>query len=344
MAKPNIPPNVTPRVVAWESTRACNYTCLHCRAQAQKQPDPNQLSTAEALSLMEQIAEFCKPILIISGGDPLLREDIFEVSSYASKLGIRVVMSPSGSNITQHVIEKMTASGVKMISVSLDGSNPQIHDSFRQVPGAFELSMQNIAYAKAGGLPFRINTTVTKHNIGDLDKMLRVAFEAGAVEWDVFMLVPTGRGKVEMEITPDQYEATLEHIYELSLFSPIPIKMTCAPQYTRIIAQKGKQSSAHMARGCMAGNGFCFVSHVGDVFGCGFLPLAAGNVRQQNFGEIYQRSPLFVELRNHSLLKGKCSVCEYRVPCGGCRARALSVNKSFLAEEPYCTYTPAVLG
>ena len=191
MSAANKPARIAPRVIAWESTRACNYACRHCRAQAQKQPNPNQLSTSEALQLMEQIAELSKPVLIISGGDPLLRKDIYQVAAYASKLGLRVVMSPSGSNITPQVISDLKASGVQMISVSLDGSKPEIHDGFRGVTGAFELSMQNIVYAKEGGLPFRVNTTVTKHNVTDLDETLKVVVASGAKEWDVFMLVPT---------------------------------------------------------------------------------------------------------------------------------------------------------
>jgi MoaA/NifB/PqqE/SkfB family radical SAM enzyme len=265
MAASTNPNSVQPRVIAWESTRACNFACIHCRARAQKQPDPNQLTTQEALKLVDDIASFCKPIFIISGGDPLQREDIFEVAAHATKQGLRVVMSPSGSNITPQVIQKMKAAGVKMISLSLDGSTPQIHDKFRQVPGAFDLAMRNIALAKEGNLPFRVNTTVTKHNLSDLPAMLKLAVEVGAKEWDVFMLVPTGRGKVEMEITPSQYEATLQQIYQLSLASPIPVKMTCAPMYTRVIAQHHKEQphpinqGGHQAggRGCMAGNGFC---------------------------------------------------------------------------------------
>jgi radical SAM protein with 4Fe4S-binding SPASM domain len=336
--------SLAPRVVAWESTRACNFACVHCRAQAQKQADPNQLTTIDALKLMDQIAELCKPVLIISGGDPLQRNDIFEIASYASKLGLRVVMSPSGSGITPEVIEKMKASGVKMISLSLDGSNPRVHDTFRQVPGAFDLAMRNISLAKAGGMSFRVNTTVTKHNLDDLAAIQKLAVEVGAKEWDVFMLVPTGRGKVAMEITPGQYEETLQRVYQLSLVSPIPIKMTCAPMYIRVIAQEHKQTgkSAHSGggRGCMAGNGFCFISHVGDVFGCGFLPVAAGNVREKSFQDIYRQSPLFVQLRNHCLLTGKCGGCDFKDACGGCRARALSVHGSFLAEEPFCVYEP----
>lgn len=329
---------LAPRVIAWESTRACNYACVHCRATAQKQADPNELTTQEALNLMDEIAEICKPILIISGGDPLQRVNIFTVASYADKLGFRVVMSPSGSDITPEVIAKMKASGVKMISLSLDGSTGHIHDSFRQVYGAFDLVLRNISLAKEGRLSFRINTTVTKHNVADLMSIHTLVVALGAAEWDVFMLVPTGRGKVTMEISPNDYEATLQKICELSQKSPIPIKMTCAPQYVRVAAQHGN-GSRH-GRGCMAGNGFCFISHVGDVFGCGFLPLVAGNVRKQKFGEIYQKSPLFATLRDNSLLKGKCGVCSFKGACGGCRARALSVNGSIVAEEPYCTYKP----
>jgi radical SAM protein with 4Fe4S-binding SPASM domain len=332
---------LAPRVIAWESTRACNYACVHCRAKAQKQADPNQLTTQEALHLMDDIAEICKPILIISGGDPLQRADIFTVASYANSLGFHVVMSPSGSNITPEVIAQMKQSGVKMISLSLDGSTAQIHDLFRQVPGAFDLALKNITIAKNSSMPFRINTTVTKHNVHDLDDMQKLAVELGAAEWDVFMFIPTGRGKVTMSIRPKQYEATLKQIYELSLNSSIPIKMTCAPQYVRVAAQQSKEHKGKFhGRGCMAGNGFCFISHVGEVFGCGFLPAVAGNVRQQKFSDIYQKAPLFVSLRDSSLLTGKCGVCDFKGACGGCRARALSVHKSILAEEPQCTYKP----
>ena len=340
---------LAPNVIAWESTRACNFACVHCRAQAQRLPDPNQLTTQEALNLMDQIAEFCRPVLIISGGDPLQRNDIFEIASYASSRGIRVVMSPSGSDITLDIIQKMKTSGVKMISISLDGSSPEIHDKFRRVQGAFELAMKNMSLARQGHLAFRVNTTVTQHNISDLSGILKLAAEVGAKEWDVFMLVPTGRGKVDMEISPSQYERTLQYIYNASRTSPIPIKMTCAPHYMRVIAQQNKHEPSQPlaagrghsgGRGCMSGNGFCFISHVGDVFGCGFLPIPAGNIRQQTFKQIYQQSPLFLELRNHNLLKGKCGACEYKTTCGGCRARALSVHKSYLEEEPYCIFTP----
>jgi radical SAM protein with 4Fe4S-binding SPASM domain len=333
------------RVVAWESTRACNYACQHCRALAQKQPDPNQLTTNEVYLLIDQIAAFCTPVFIISGGDPLLREDVFDVAKYASGKGLRVVMSPSGSNITLEVIKKMQASGVKMISLSLDGSSAAIHDGFRMVLGAFDLAMRNMVLAREGQMLFRINTTVTKHNIVDLPGILKLVVAVGAVEWDVFMLVPTGRGKIQMEISPEQYEETLQSLYKASLSSPVPIKVTCAPQYSRIILQhvhgnqeiRGRHGGG---RGCMAGNGFCFISHVGEVFGCGFLPINAGSIRQQGFREIYEKSLLFNQLRNSGLLMGKCGLCKFKTVCGGCRARAFSTKGDYLHEESFCTYQP----
>jgi radical SAM protein with 4Fe4S-binding SPASM domain len=230
-----------------------------------------------------------------------------------------------------------------MISLSLDGSSPGIHDNFRQVAGAYNLAMKNMSLARQSGFAFRVNTTVTQHNVDDLFNIQKLSVEMGAREWDVFMLVPTGRGKVKMEITPEQYEETIQSIYKVSLTSPIPIKMTCAPQYMRVIAQQPREPRlSHTGRGCMAGNGFCFISHVGEVFGCGFLPISAGDIRQQKFKQIYQQSPLFVQLRNHKSLKGKCGSCDYKSLCGGCRARALSIYKDYLEEEPYCIYNPKI--
>lgn len=358
--------NLAPRLVAWEATRACNLACVHCRAEAQPFADPNQLTTAEALRLVDQIAAFARPIFIVTGGNPLMREDIFEVASYANAKGFRVVMSPSGTNVTPDLVRQMRGSGVQRISVSIDGPNATVHDSFRQVPGAFDGVITSLAHAREGGLPFQINTTVTRHNIADLPAMLDLTVALGAVTWDVFMLVPTGRGKVEMEITAAEYEGALAFIYDAARRAPIRVKMTCAPHYRRMERQRahsernapvavvpqahgGHGSAAAPAghghpgaasRGCMAGNGFCFVSHVGEVFGCGYLPLLAGNVRERDFGAIYRKSPLFVELRNYHSLRGKCGACEYRAICGGCRARALGVSGDYLGEEPYCTYEP----
>jgi len=339
-----------PRLVAWEVTRACDLACLHCRAEAQPYADPRQLSTEEAFRLVDDIAAFGEPvILILTGGDPLKRPDIFRVAERASRAGLRVVMSPSGTHVTPASVTELKRVGVQRISVSLDGSTAALHDSFRQVPGAFEQATASLAYAREGGLPFQINTTVTQHNRHDLARMLRLAVDLDAATWDVFMLVPTGRGKIQMEITPEEYEETLHFVYEASQTAPIQVKMTCAPHYKRLQVQERRRSaakrppphSAHgFSRGCMAGVGFCFVSHIGEVGGCGYLPLLAGNVRQAPLTEIYRDSALFKSIRDFNLLQGRCGICEYRAACGGCRARALGATGNYLDEEPFCTYQP----
>jgi len=339
-----------PRLVAWEVTRACDLACLHCRAVAQPHADPRQLSTDEAFRLVDEIAAFRQPvILILTGGDPLKRPDIFAIAERASRAGLRVVMSPSGTQVTPASVAELKRVGVQRISVSLDGSTAALHDDFRRVPGAFEQATTSLAYARDGGLPFQVNTTVTRHNWHDLADMLRLAVEIGAVTWDVFMLVPTGRGTVQMEITPAEYEETLHFVCEASQTAPIQVKMTCAPHYKRIQVQERRRSAAkrtapHAAhgfsRGCMAGFGFCFVSHIGEVGGCGYLPLLAGNVRHAPLTEIYRESPLFKSIRDANLLQGRCGICEYRLLCGGCRARALGATGNYLDEEPFCTYQP----
>ena len=413
-----------PQVIAWETTRACNLACVHCRAEAQYYPDSGQLTTQEGFRLMDQISELSKPILILSGGDPLLRQDIFELATYGIRKGLRVVMSPNGTLLTPEVVEKIKMSGISCISVSLDGSSPQVHDSFRQVAGSFEAAVRGLTYALQGNLSFQINTTVTRRNLHDLSSMLKTVVLLGAVTWDIFMLVPTGRGKIEDEVTSQEYEEVLNWIHGVSRTAPIRIKVTCAPHYMRIVRQKAKErrdsekdshrlisqsmrfgfqtgwtgpmssidncfeahpsccsesdkfervipsddqestlksffgslksisseqedhrnagASVHQSfrRGCLAGTGFCFISHIGDVQPCGYLNLAAGNVRRQSFGEIYLKSELFRNLRDISQLGGKCGYCEYRMICGGCRARAYSVQGDYLAEEPYCIYQP----
>jgi len=338
-----------PRLVAWEVTRACDLACLHCRAVAQPHADTRQLSTEEGFRLVGDIAAFGQPvILILTGGDPLKRPDIFAIAERASRSGLRVVMSPSGTHVSPASVADLKRVGVQRISVSLDGSTARLHDSFRRVPGAFEQATASLAYAREGALPFQINTTVTRHNRHDLADMLRLAVDLGAVTWDVFMLVPTGRGNVQMEITPAEYEETLQFVYEASQTAAIQVKMTCAPHFKRIQMQERRRFAAKrpphsvqgFSRGCMAGVGFCFVSHIGEVGGCGYLPLLAGNVRQAPLTEIYRASALFQSIRDANLLQGRCGVCEYRVLCGGCRARALAATGNYLEEEPFCTYQP----
>lgn len=328
--------------MAWESTRACRLACLHCRAEAQPEPHPHQLKKEEVFRLIDEIAAFSRPILIITGGDPLLRGDIFEISAYAERKGLRPVMSPSGSRITPEIVEKMMTCGIKRISMSLDGPHAEVHDFFRQVRGCFDQTLQALEYARKADLPFQVNTTVTRHNQGDLPAIRDLVLSLGAVAWDLFMFIPTGRGRAELALSPGEYEEVMAWVHEASLGSPILIKMTCSPQYRRVLDQHAAiQKRTHpVGRGCMCGGGFCFVSHVGEVLGCGYLPLVAGNVRKQSFQEIYQNSLLFRQLRDPSSLRGKCARCEFRMLCGGCRARAFAISGDALGEEPYCLYQP----
>lgn len=359
-----------PRLIAWEVTRACNLACVHCRAEAQYDPDPRQLSTEEGFRLLDDIASFARPIIILTGGEPLLRPDIFEIASYGSSKGLRIVMSPCGTSLTPEVVKKLKDVGVLRLSISLDGSSPAVHDTFRGTPGAFEATIRGMAYCREAGLSFQVNTTVTKRNVDDLPRLLEIVLSVGAAAWHPFMLVPTGRGKLieNEEVSPEQYEAVLTWLERISHEHDILIKPTCAPHYVRIMKQAavvarregtapagsathpspqqnapagGHPGGLHtISRGCMAGDGFCFVSHTGEVYGCGFLPVLAGNIRETPFHEIYQFSPLFQQLRQYDLLEGKCGICEYRVKCGGCRARALAETGNYLAEEPYCIYEP----
>lgn len=359
--------SLEPRLVAWEATRACNLACVHCRAEAQLLGHPDQLKTHEVKKMIDQIAAFARPIFIVTGGEPMMRPDIYELAAYGNGKGFHVVMSPNGTLITPESIANMKAAGVKRISVSLDGSSPARNNSFRMVENAFEDATRGIAYAREGGMPFQINTTITRRNVDDLPQMLRTVIDLGAITWDVFMLVPTGRGKIEDEVPPEQYEEVLNSIYDVSKTSPVPIKVTCGPHYMRVARQRlsaerkeareaGVERPEHphgavhpheashlpfgSSRGCMAGNGFVFVSHVGDVYPCGYFPINAGNVRERHFRDIYRHSDLFDSLRDDSGLGGKCGACEFKKVCFGCRARALSIYGDYMAEEPYCIYEP----
>lgn len=346
------------RMIAWEVTGACNLNCIHCRAAAVNIPPPGELSTEEAFRFLDEVASFAKPIIILTGGEPLMRADIFEIASYGTERGLRMVMSPNGTLINPMVTRKMLESGIKRVSISLDGSNPQIHDTFRRVQGAFEGALRGINYLKEAGISFQINTTVTKHNLNDLQAILEKVKELEADAWHVFLLVPTGRAKdmKEDEISPENYEKTLNWLYEVQRDEKIFVKPTCAPHYYRIYRQRMKeegrkietaQLSQHglqaMTRGCLGGITFCFVSHFGEIYICGYLDVLAGDVRKEGIKEAWENSPLFNTLRDYSNLKGKCGPCEYVKLCGGCRARAYALTGDYMAEEPYCVYQPKKL-
>ena len=311
-----------------------------------------ELDTRASFRLLDQIAEVGQPIVILTGGEPLLRPDIFEIARYGTDKGLRMVMAPNGTLITDDNARQMAESGIQRISISLDGATKERHDSFRGVDGAYEGALRGIAAAKKAGIEFQINTTISKLNYDQIPKILALAEDLGAVALHIFLLVPTGRGKyiIDQEISADEYESTLNWFYDQKDKTRLQLKATCAPHYYRILRQRAKADGKSVTfdshgldavtRGCLGGTGFCFISHVGVVQPCGFLDLNCGDVTQQSFADIWKNSEIFNNLRNYKNLTGKCGACEYKAVCGGCRARAYEATGDYLAEEPLCSYQP----
>ncbi len=341
------------RLVAWEITRNCNLNCVHCRAAATLGPYTGELDTVAARRLLDQIAELGTPIVILTGGEPLMRTDIFEVAKYGDGKGLRMVMAPNGTLITEEIAGKLAFAGIKRISISLDGASKEIHDKFRGVEGAFDGALRGIEHAKRAGIEFQINTTITKANLEQIPKIQQLAVDLGAVAHHIFLLVPTGRGKyiIEQEITAKEYEETLNWFYDQRDKTPLQLKATCAPHYYRILRQRAREEGKKVSfeshgldavtRGCLGGTGFCFISHQGVVQPCGFLNVNCGDVTKESFADIWKNSKVFNELRNYDELKGKCGACEYKRVCGGCRARAYEATGDYMAEEPLCSHAPA---
>jgi heme b synthase len=340
------------RLVAWEVTRNCNLSCIHCRASATLGPHLNELDTDAGLVLLDQISEVGKPVVILTGGEPLLRSDIFQIARYGTQKGLRMVMAPNGTLITEAIATEMAEAGIQRISISLDGSAKESHDKFRQVEGAFDGALRGIKRAKQAGVEFQINTTITQQNLDEIPKIQELAEKLGAVAHHIFLLVPTGRGKyiVDQEISSEQYEETLNWFYDQRDKVSMQLKATCAPHYYRILRERTREEGKSVTfkthgldavtRGCLGGTGFCFISHTGIVQPCGFLDLNCGDVKEKPFGVIWRESEIFKTLRDFNSLKGKCGKCEYRKVCGGCRARAHEATGDYLAEEPLCLYQP----
>jgi len=340
------------RLVAWETTRNCNLACVHCRASAEHGPFSGELDTRASFRLLDQIAEVGEPIVILTGGEPLLRPDIFDIAKYGTGKGLRMVMAPNGTLITEKSTRQMADSGIKRISVSLDGATKESHDRFRGVQGAFEGALRGIRLVKDAGIEFQINTTITKTNLDEIPKIQELAIKSGAVAHHIFLLVPTGRGKyiVDQEINAAEYENTLNWFYDQREKTPLQLKATCAPHYYRILRQRAKKDGRPVTlkthgmdavtRGCLAGTGFCFISHQGIVQPCGFLNINCGDITKSSFADVWNSSDVFLSLRNFDNLKEKCGKCEFRKICGGCRARAYEATGDFLAEEPLCSYQP----
>jgi heme b synthase len=340
------------RMIAWEVTRQCNLSCVHCRASADSGRDPNELATEECLRLVDDIASFSRPVVILTGGEPLLREDIFQVARYGTDKGLRMVMAVNGTLVDGATARNMQDAGIQRISVSIDGATADSHDRFRQVPGAFEGALRGIRAAKKVGLEFQINTTITRQNIDELAAILDLAIDLGAAAHHVFLLVPTGRGKdlKDQQVTAEQYEEILTWLYDQKERSPLHLKATCAPQFYRILRQRARKEGKSVTydhfgldattRGCLGGVSFCFISNVGDVQPCGFLEVKCGNIRENTLEHIWKNSKIFQDLREFNNYRGRCGRCEYRKVCGGCRARAYETSGDLLAEEPYCAYEP----
>lgn len=361
--------NKDPFIVIWELTRACQLKCLHCRAEAQYKRDPRELSFEEGKQLIDQIYELNNPMLVFTGGDPLMREDVFDIAAYAVEKGVRVSMTPSATpNVTKEAIEKAKEVGLSRWAFSLDGPTAEVHDYFRGTPGSFDLTIERIKYLHELEIPVQINTVISRYNIDYLDEMAELVEQLQCVLWSVFFLVPTGRGQTTDMISPVEHEKVFLWLYELSKRVPFDIKTTAAQHYRRVvIQQKMREAKANKEeiqyldalteqgltgsidglgrapKGVNDGNGFVFISHIGDVYPSGLLPIKAGNVREQSLGEIYRESPIFQSLRNPDLYKGKCGKCEFRFVCGGSRSRAYAMTGDYLESEPFCVYIPKAL-
>jgi heme b synthase len=343
-----------PRLIAWEITRSCVLNCVHCRAAARFGPYPNELSTEDCFRFLDDVASFSDPIMILTGGEPMMREDIFEVAAYGTKIGLRMVMAPCGLLVTDETAQKIKDAGIKRLSFSIDGADAESHDKFRGVPGAYESVMKAIETSKKHGLEFQVNTTITKHNLHELPKILEKVIDLGAAAHHPFLLVPTGRAAnmKDQEISPEDYEKTLKWFYEMREEVPIQFKPTCAPHYYRIFRQNEKEKGRKvtpqthgmdaMTKGCMGGQSFAFVSNTGKVQICGFLDVECGDITKEPFSQIWDTSKVFQEMRAWDDYNGRCGYCEYKWVCGGCRARAYAFTGNYLDEEPFCTHEPSV--
>jgi heme b synthase len=340
------------RLVAWELTRSCNLACAHCRASAESGPYPGELSTRRSLELLSDIASFSSPIIILTGGEPLLRDDLFTIARHGADLGLRMVLATNGTLLGQETARRLVGAGISRISVSIDGKDEHSHDGLRGVAGAFSGALFGIENAKREGLSFQINTTITRRNIAELSEIESLVRRLGADAHHLFLLVPTGRGAqmADDSLGAEEYEEVLGRIYRYEMSAPYPVKVTCAPQYMRIrkdtAAREGTaiRESGHgfaaVTRGCLGGISFLFISHDGTTQPCGYLEVSGGNITQTPIREIWEKAEVFCRLRDYSRLGGKCGVCEHVDICGGCRARALFRYGDYLAQEPFCPYVP----
>ena len=343
------------RLVFWELTARCNLTCKHCRAKAQNDVVEGELSTEEILSVARDIRAVGDPIMILTGGEPLSRPDFFTIAKECCGMFTRVALATNGTLVDDTIAKKIVETGIQRVSVSLDGSDAKTHDDFRGLVGSFDSTLRGFDALRRAGASMQINVTVAKHNVHQLPDILDLALKRGADAFHVFILVPVGCGAElsdDIRLTPDKMEEVLRWLFDksLELKGRVHLKATCAPQYYRIMREVARERKieikneghgmAAMTRGCLAGSAVCFLSRIGDIQPCGYLPLIVGNVRERKFGDIWNNSEEFKKLRNPNELKGKCHSCGYRVVCEGCRARAYAATNDFLSEDPDCSYMP----
>jgi AdoMet-dependent heme synthase len=341
------------RLIAFEVTRRCRFNCKHCRADAQQSDTGGELATEQCRKILQSVAKFNKCMIILTGGEPMERSDIYDLIRYGRDLGLRMVMAACGYAINNESIAKLKEAGLSALSISLDGASAQTHDKFRQTAGAFDSAVKAAKSAHRGGIRFQINTTITKSNLHEIPAIAKLAEELGAYCFNPFILVPTGRGqKIASEVLePAEYEKLLHDLFQLKEKSAIEVRVTCGPQFARVCRQTelvstkssqtivNRQSSiVNPVSGCMGGRGFGFISYKGDVQTCGFLNKSAGNLVENgfDFAQIWQGSQFLKEIRNLSAYRGDCGVCEYVGICGGCRARAYAVTGDYLAADPVC--------
>ncbi|MCX5649393.1 MAG: radical SAM protein [Planctomycetota bacterium] len=338
-------PRFTPRLIAWELTRACRMACRHCRAAARPVADADDLTTDEGYRLLENIASFCQPILILTGGEPLLRGDVFDLAKRGRALGLPVVLATCGMGLDDETAQRLMDAGIRHISISLDGATAKSHDAIRGVPGAFDAALRGIEAAKRAGLSFQVNTTVARYNVAELPAIRDLAICLGAIVFNPFFLVPTGRGReiADEELSAEEYEATLRWLAEQRGKSATQIRVTCAPQYQRILRERRRAGEPEpQGQGCMGGKSFAFVAHNGKVQICGFLDVECGDLRREGFDfhKIWETSEVFRKVRDVGSYRESCGECEYGPVCGGCRARAYAMTGDYLSEEPFCLYRP----
>jgi len=348
--------NERPFTVAWELTRACALACVHCRAEAQPQRDPQELTMDEAFEVIDQLVDLNPPVLVLTGGDPLMRPDLFDIAQRAIDRGLRVAVSPTTTAlVTRDRLERLRDIGVSMIHVSLDGADAPTHDGFRGVPGTYDRAIATLAELRALDIPSQVGTTVGRHNLHQFEALSTLMEEYGVRMWSLFFLVPTGRGTVEQMMTPTEAEAAWEWLASLSERAPFAVRTTAAPQYRRTMLLRAQAQGGGPVRltgagyqiadsaqgmrtqGVNDGKGFLFIDHRGNLCPSGFLQTPAGNTRIDSIATVYRTSSLFRSLRDPSALTGRCGRCTFAELCGGSRARAFATTGSYLGDDPLCT-------